>query len=240
MGASVVVFYTELHSHTYPASSDSWFTPESIVRRARDVGLDGIVISNHYDYFQLNRQEGTFYDKVKGWLSDVTEAKEYGERYGVKVFCGLEYSVDPTIHFGVIGLTEEILLNNPPEPDSSVQYLMAWARESKVLLVENHPFRPGYKFCPLLGIGYELYNTKYSGVFEQAQELLSATQGIDTLYVCGADAHWEENLGLSAIVFHKAPINERDLLKKLRNKEYSMALNVDGTKSIREVSLTTL
>ena len=37
----------DIHTHTYPTSDDSTLTPEQLIKRSKDAGLDGICLTDH-------------------------------------------------------------------------------------------------------------------------------------------------------------------------------------------------
>ena len=43
----------DLHNHTYPKSDDSFISPDELIIKAKDIGLDGICLTEH-DSFWTN------------------------------------------------------------------------------------------------------------------------------------------------------------------------------------------
>ncbi|MCH2527937.1 MAG: PHP domain-containing protein, partial [Dehalococcoidia bacterium] len=43
----------DLHNHTYPKSDDSFISPDELIIKAKDIGLDGICLTEH-DCFWTN------------------------------------------------------------------------------------------------------------------------------------------------------------------------------------------
>ncbi|MBI4233610.1 MAG: PHP domain-containing protein [Chloroflexi bacterium] len=47
----------DLHTHTYPKSDDSFLEPEQLIGRAREVGLDGICLTEHDGFWDAETAE---------------------------------------------------------------------------------------------------------------------------------------------------------------------------------------
>jgi predicted metal-dependent phosphoesterase TrpH len=116
------------HLHTSRHSPDSIISPRVLLERARAVGLDGVVITEH-DY---------------QWEPD--ELAELAARAdGLKVFAGAEVSTREG-HFLVYGLPD---LDETP-PGIGVIDLLAVVRRRGAAIVAAHPFRWDQDFDALV------------------------------------------------------------------------------------------
>jgi predicted metal-dependent phosphoesterase TrpH len=107
------------HVHTSRHSPDSILDPYELVERIHEIGLDGVVITEH-DY---------------QWQAD--EIAELSARAdGVRVFSGVEVSAREG-HFLVYGLPS---LNETP-PGITLRDLLKVARGHGAAVVAAHPFR---------------------------------------------------------------------------------------------------
>ncbi len=112
------------HIHTSRHSPDSSIDPVELVERACDIGLDGVVITEH-DY---------------QWRAD--ELQELAARAPMlRVFSGAEISAREG-HFLVYGLPS---LEDAP-PGILVRDLIKVVRRHEAAIVAAHPFRWGQPF----------------------------------------------------------------------------------------------
>src|SRR3954470_24590280 len=107
------------HLHTCRHSPDSAIDPRVLIARAREVGLDGVVITEHD------------YQWEAGELADL--AARAG---GLRVFSGAEVSVRGG-HFLVYGLP---YLDEAP-PGVQLADLLRLVRRHGAAIVAAHPFR---------------------------------------------------------------------------------------------------
>lgn len=109
------------HVHTDRYSPDSVIAPRELVDRARDAGLDGVVITEH---------------DVQWPADELRELAEYGRRLGVRVFSGAEVSAREG-HFLVYGLPnlKEVA------PGVTLAELLAVVKRFDAAVVAAHPFR---------------------------------------------------------------------------------------------------
>lgn len=82
--------------HTHSTFSDGADTPESIVRHAIDIGLEGIGISDHAPILKYGKKWNMSYDKQDEYVTKLNELKEkYSSK--IKVFCSLEIDYIPDV-----------------------------------------------------------------------------------------------------------------------------------------------
>lgn len=112
------------HLHTARHSPDSAIDPTRLVERARDIGLDGLVITEHD--CQWDPEE----------LADLAAVAG-----GLKVFSGAEVSAREG-HFLVYGLPD---LSEAP-PGVTLKDLLRVVRRHEAAVVAAHPFRWGQDF----------------------------------------------------------------------------------------------
>jgi predicted metal-dependent phosphoesterase TrpH len=116
------------HLHTSRHSPDSIISPQALIARARAVGLDGVVITEHD------------YQWTPGELDDL--AAQAG---GLKVFAGAEVSAIEG-HFLVYGLPD---LDLAP-CGVGLGELLEVVRRQGAAIVAAHPFRWGQDFSALV------------------------------------------------------------------------------------------
>ena len=124
----------DMHAHTSGVSHCCVLPPEEIVRIAKETGLDGIVLTNHYakDYVTVDK-----------YINEYEITKAEGEKIGLKVFFGIEVTVvwNPRIHLLVYGVTTDFLREHPALYDMSQEELYTLVHQYGGVLVQAHPFR---------------------------------------------------------------------------------------------------
>lgn len=114
----------ELHCHT--CHSDGSFTPEELVKAAKERGLAGIALTDH------------------NTASGVEETVEYGKKYGILVIPGIEW----TTFFGHITvLGGHSAVNWTTVTAENVIEKIKQARSAGDVAVLAHPYRVGYPVC---------------------------------------------------------------------------------------------
>src|SRR3954471_2905906 len=118
----------DLHMHTTRYSPDSRMDPLVLCRRARAVGLDGVVITEH------------------DWLWTDAELEELRAPHpGLVVLAGMEVSAREG-HFLVYGISDPSALR----PGVGVARLCGEVRRQGGAVVAAHPFRWGQPFDDIL------------------------------------------------------------------------------------------
>jgi predicted metal-dependent phosphoesterase TrpH len=165
------------HLHTARHSPDSSIDPYELVERARQIGLDGVVITEHD--FQ--------------WPDD--ELAELAARAApLRVFSGVEVSAREG-HFLVYGLAslDEV------EPGIALADLLRIARAHDAAIVAAHPFRWDQPFDAIVaehGAAFDALELVSKNVMPETR---GRTEAVLRRHVMGAtgssDAHEIESLG---------------------------------------------
>lgn len=109
----------DLHTHTFPSSDDSFQDVDTLIQRAREVGLDGICLTEH-DRF---------------W--DPGEVAELSRRHRFLVLPGCEVTTEEG-HLLVFGLHRYIFGMH------RARFVWALAREQGAAVVLAHPYRRNF------------------------------------------------------------------------------------------------
>jgi hypothetical protein len=192
----------DLHAHTY-YSRDSVLSPIDLVRRARDVGLDGIAVTEHHS----------------------VEASEPLERIAREtkfpIFRGMEYSTDSG-HLLVFGLKNDVFSSEKYLP---IQEVIDAVNNLGGVAIPSHPFHTRYrmqlcdKVYELRGIpALETLNASKPDEENQLAEL--ARQKLGLKGTGGSDAHSIPQVGRAYTVFEYPIKNVTELVVALRTGNY--------------------
>lgn len=188
----------DLHLHTTRYSLDSQMEPEALLRRAQEIGLDGVVITEH------------------DWLWTEPELNELRARApGLVVLAGIEVSAEEG-HFLAYGVQDPFAIPRKIR----VADLCREVHVQGGVVVAAHPFRWGQPFDEILSEsepeldGLEMMSSnmdracraKAAAVFQPARH---AALG-------NSDAHHESTLGVCYTDFADAVRTTADLVAAIR------------------------
>ncbi len=159
------MFRYETHLHTAEGSGCASASGAEQARRYKALGYDGIIVTDHF--FNGNCAVTNFdswEDRVNKFCKGYENAKEEGDKIGLKVFFGLEYS-----YFGAdlltYGIDKDFLLANDNISDISFYQFADRVHKAGGVLVHAHPFREAdwyiheIKLLPKWIDGVEVYNS---------------------------------------------------------------------------------
>ncbi len=179
----------DMHAHSSGISHCCQIAYPKALEEAKNAGLDGIVLTNHYTRQYLENKTAEVF--VEDYIKEYEAAKAYGEQIGCKVFFGIEVTMEwaANIHMLIYGMEPEALRKHPLLFDMSLQELYRTVQECGGALVQAHPFR---NESTVLDTNYldgveinchPLYGTTYSS------ELIAIAKEAELIVTCGGDYH---------------------------------------------------
>ena len=165
----------DFHIHS-KYSHDSLMSPESIVNRAKKVGLTCIAITDH------------------GTIAGGVEGKRIGGKYGVEVVVGAEIKTNCGDIIG-LNLNEEIKVTDWHE-------VIRLVRSQGGIVVLPHPYHDHtcVKEVAQCVDFIECWNSRCTTEENSNAELLAISSGKKIIY--GSDAHSLSEIGLVKVRFH--------------------------------------
>ncbi|MBQ8966307.1 PHP domain-containing protein [Ruminococcus sp.] len=154
----------ETHLHTAETSACASATGAEQARRYKEEGYDGIFVTDHF--FNSNTtvpRDLPWKERVDLYCKGYENARAEGDRIGLKVFFGIEYTYDGA-DILVYGLDKQWLCDHP-DCDKDFFRFHDDARASGALLIHAHPFRQAdylrgvIKLLPRWVDGVEVYNS---------------------------------------------------------------------------------
>jgi len=209
----------DMHVHTSIGSPDSNLTPPRLLEVAREVGLDGLVITEH----------------ETPWAGERLE--RFRQESGLFVCSGREWETDFG-HIIVLGLDSEA------QEIERVAELHRLARAQGAFVILAHPFRffPshsnslfGRQYDPSSLTAAELAQhpvfelvdaievLNYACTEKENQLAQEAAQVLGKEGVAGSDAHTYTEVGRCVTIFQRAVASEQELIEELRAGRYSLA-----------------
>lgn len=185
----------DTHVHTAEASGCATASGAEQARRYKELGYDGIIITDHF--FNGNsaiHHYYDWYDRVRQFCKGYENAKAEGDKIGLKVFFGLEYS-----YFGAdlltYGVDKDWLYQNDNIMDVSVYEYIKRVHDAGGIIVHAHPFREAdyikeIKLMPKWVDGVEIYNTGNHYIDEKFNERAKwYAEQYDLPITAGTDNH---------------------------------------------------
>lgn len=197
----------DFHVHT-DHSKDSRTSPKEVVKRAIDLGLDVIAVTDH--------------NTVKGSL----EAEKYAKGKPLLVIPGQEvHCKEGEI---IVLSIRETLPNKMPARE-----LMKMAHKKGGFVIVPHPFdllRKGAgkslpEFLDLID-AIEVFNART--IFDSFnRKALSFAHDHNIPATVGSDSHFPEEMGKAIVVVHAEP-NEKDIYNALRSGKTELVMSKQG------------
>jgi predicted metal-dependent phosphoesterase TrpH len=191
----------DLHLHTTRHSPDSMMTPEALLRRARELKLDGVVITEH------------------DWLWTEAELDELRARApDLLILAGIEVSSFEG-HILVYGVTDPFAVPH----GIRVADLCREVHRQGGAAVAAHPFRWGQKFDDILHRerpdldGLELMTSNMDADGRRRAAVVRAEYQLAGLG--NSDAHHEDTLGCCYTVFPNNVRGIKDVAAAIRNRQ---------------------
>ena len=168
----------ETHLHTSDGSACARMSAEEQIKFYADRAYTGVFVTEHFWGNNACKadKEAAFETQVEQYFAFSEQAKKYGKKYGIDVFCGIEYSYKGT-DLLVYGLEKETILEHPEIPELKLHEFATMARECGALVFQAHPFRlckhtKILRFLPRFVDGFETVNgsntdheNKMAGIF---------------------------------------------------------------------------
>ena len=157
---------------------------------AKENGMDGLVLTNHYDRCYLINDDKLEY--AQRYINEYKYVKSWADKLGVKAFFGIEVTMSKhnNVHVLVYGVKPEFLLEYPDLYDYELKDLYELVHNHGAILIQAHPFR-GYKnvlqdLNYLDGIEANCHTIKEGPQLELVSKIAKENKKILT---CGGDFH---------------------------------------------------
>lgn len=221
----------ETHLHTYPVSRCGKATVKETLEFYKEIGYDGVFITNHFLDGNINMDKTEPYEKlINFYFSDYEEGLKLQEEIGIKVFLGIEVSLAGT-DFLVYGLDKEWFLKNPQIVDMKKSDELKFFMENGALVIQAHPFREAayidhIRLFPRSVHGVEIINACRND-FENSMAKMYA-DSYELIHFAGSDNHIGKRERLAGMCCSTPLLNELDFINRIKNNEMEVfELNIE-------------
>lgn len=217
------MFKYETHLHTFPVSFCGGASVEESVAFYKEMGYDGIFITNHFLDGNINPDCGdTYEEKINFYFSDYERGVEIGNKIGLKVFLGVELSYKGT-DFLVYGLDKEWFLAHPEIMEMKKSEELAFLMSEGALVIQAHPYREAayidhIRLFPRSVHGVEVVNASQKDEVNEMAKKYAEHYGL--IPFAGSDNHSAERMRRLAGVSAEHPINSvAQFIQAVKNRE---------------------
>jgi histidinol phosphatase-like PHP family hydrolase len=196
----------DLHTHTQQRSLCSHVSEKALIKRAIDMGLNGIAITDH------------------NALVSPEKLKELNENYHpFLIFKGIEISLMTRQRwqdFLVIGLDNPVL----ERTEWDYKHLVDWVRKNKGWICWAHPFRYCQDMPPEIAqIPPDAMEICSTNIHERTVPLIRQwAEKLDCKLVGVSDAHYLEDVGYHTIRLSRPVATNQELVLLLKNREFEI------------------
>jgi len=213
----------ETHLHTAEVSKCARSTAEEQVKLYKSLGYAGICVTDHY----LNGNTSVprdiqWSERVDLFVRGYENAKEAGEKYGIDVFFGFEYTIPNGNDFLIYGLDKQWILDNPDQLSLDPRSYFRKVREDGGIVIHAHPFREaGYidmiRLLPREVDGVEAINANRTDFENKLAAQYAENYGLPCS--AGSDNHAGHQKRLAGIASDKKFDSVKELILSVLNGE---------------------
>lgn len=228
----------ELHAHTKPHSNCSEILPEELVETYKDLGYDGVCVTNHFmgynRYMDAEYMEGkTKEERLSYYLSGYYDAKKAGEKLGISVYLGVEirFSKENENDYLIYGMDEETVSRCYDNFREDLAYFRKNTPLPKSVFIQAHPMRNGMEQVnPELLDGMETFNMHPGHNASIGKVVKYAKENNIKIATAGGDYHHKNrgHEGVSALRTKVLPKDSFELAEILKSGDYLFEIGGDA------------
>ena len=201
----------DLHAHTSGISLCCRIPAETVLSFAKNIGLDGIVLTNHYTKYYVKNDDAMQF--ARDYIAEYEYTKRLGDEMGMKVFFGVEVTWEEStnVHILLYGVSPEFVLEHPTMYDYSQKKLYEVVKAAGGAMIQAHPYRNGATVLDTDYLdGLEINCHPLYGTSE-AEKLIPIAQRNGLIMTCAGDFHADTYRPISATILPDSIGNEAQL-----------------------------
>lgn len=210
----------ETHSHTKEVSGCSKISAQELVGLYQKSGYFALFITDHFgcDFFDSPKmQHKSWEEKVDLYMMGYRNAKKEGERLGLKVFFGMEFTpLNSPYDFLVYGVDEGFLKEKGPFYRLETKDFFKLMHLNGKIVFQAHPYRYGLEpENPEYYHGIEIFNAHPRHQSRNNLALKFAYEH-QLWTIAGSDAHQIPDVGRSGVMMPESVDSEKGFVEYYR------------------------
>ena len=211
----------DLHAHSAGISTCCKASLEDVIRHAQAQGIDGVVLTNHYQKNYLRKGESPT-DFAHRYLAEYAAARALGASCGFPFFFGIEITMElyKWVHLLVYGVDESFVLQHPTMYDYTQAELYAAVKAAGGTLIQAHPMRLERNVLMdvalLDGVEANCHPKYYTTHLAEMTEI-AHQNGL--LLTCGGDFHKDTHRPRCGVYLPDGLQSTREIMDFLHNAE---------------------
>lgn len=214
----------DTHIHTKEASSCSRVFAEDIVKRYKELGYNGLCITDHVSVHQFSRHGGTYEEQVEKYLSGYRAAKKF-EDENFHIILGMEIRfLENDNDYLVYGFDEDFVKNHDMIHFKDPEDFRPFADAHNLIVFQAHPFRVGMTVVDREMLdGVEVYNGH--GDHNSSNDVAYKwAEKYSLRKLSGSDFHGNLTLEPGGVYFNEYVNDSYQVANALRNNEYKLKI----------------
>ncbi|MCQ2482863.1 MAG: PHP domain-containing protein [Clostridia bacterium] len=219
-------FRLELHMHTSEASKCASMDGRTAVRMYKELGYDGIVVTNHFINGNTSvDRELPWEEQMDNFFKGYDVAYDEGQKVGLKVFCSFEFNYNST-EFIVLGISKQWLKEHEEVMQMTPEEFIPYFQNNGGYVIQVHPYRYAWYIDIARPYAYLVDAVEVINVGNKIPESDAWASRIAEIYnkpiVAGSDCHHYGSGYGAGVVLKEIPQDENDLIRILRKNEHSV------------------
>ena len=223
-------YWYETHMHTSEGSGCGANSAAEQVRAYKERGYQGIIITDHFinGYSTCPRSRNLSWEQKMNYVvSGYKAAKKEGDKWGLDVFLGWEYTIKGS-DFLTYGLDWDFLISYPDLDRLEIQEYSALVREHGGFIAQAHPFRDQsyiqnkFPASPQYLDAVEVFNA--SDPSYTNGKAMAFAKKHDLPVQAGSDAHYVGIRFASGISMNHRAKDIHDIIDAIKNKKVQLIL----------------
>jgi len=212
--------------HTSEGSACAVSSAEEQVIAYKERGYTGLIITDHFvNGYTTCPKHLQWEQKMRHFISGYENAKKTGDRIGIDVFFGWEFTIRGA-DFLTYGLDLDFLLLYPHLYNMGIEDYSALIREYGGYLAQAHPYRDAYYIDHCFPVahhlidGVEVFNS-YDSDYINNKALAFALK-YDLPMQAGTDAHGRGDMFFSGIALNEKAESIHDIINAIKKREVKL------------------
>ena len=212
----------DTHVHTKESSSCGRVSAADIVSRYKDLGYNGIIVTDHVHAAQFSKHGSSYKEQAEKYLCGYKAAKAF-EDENFKVILGMEIRfLKNDNDYLLYGFDESFVFSRDLAHIESLEAFRPVVEENNLIIIQAHPFRHNMTIIEQsLVDGIEVYNGH--GDHNSSNDIAYRWAKKYSLpMLSGSDFHGNVSMEPGGVYFDEYVSDSKEVAKAIRQGKYSL------------------